>query len=73
MLSDELSECEFVRFLDEDEDVGMCEYLIEFWDIYVKIVRLYFPIDGQLWVYSVDMAERNLLDVHKEVSCALDS
>ena len=51
----------------------MSKYLIEFWDVDIEVMRIDLSIDGELFVDSVDVTDRNLFDIDKTINSTLDS
>ena len=72
MFLNKLPQCQLVWLLHKDKDISMSKYLIEFRDVDIKVMRIYLSIDGELFVDSVDVTDRNLFDINKTFNSALD-
>ena len=72
MFLNKLPQCQLVWLLNKDKDISVSKYLVEFRDIDIKVMRIYLSIDGELFVDSVDVTDRNLFNINKTFDSALD-
>ena len=72
MFLDKLPQCQLVWLLHKNKDISVSKYLVEFRDVDIEVMRINLSIDGELFVDSVDVTDRNLFDIDKTINSTLD-
>ena len=72
MFLNKLPQCQLVWLFYKDKDISVSKYLIEFRDVNIEVMRIDLSIDGELFVDSVDVTDRNLFNIDKTINSTLD-